>query len=230
MKKSGVFTISLLLLHLVIVSGLFASRYSFDDDWKLTGRLQKQLEGGETGGSLHVSPWVAIRHYFSQPGDEANFYEIATVMLGRSIEPGYVGHAKRRGGRGLGIDLTTVNSPKIPYRDFTFEYPPLLLIPIVLPALVTTTSLGYIRVFAFLVGAAVVGSLLLLLKFPAKRKLPVRQTLWVSLGVTFSFGVILATRLDIFPAFLTLLALFLYEKKRSGVAAFVLACAVMCKA
>lgn len=231
MKKLGALEISLLLLHLVIVAGLFASRYSFEEDWQLTQRMEQDLEGSEVeGGGIHVSPWVAIRHYFSQAGDEAHYYEIATLMMGRSVEPSYYGHLSRRGGKQLDANLINNDRSQIPYRDFLFEYPPLMLVPIVLPALFVDTSLGYVRGFALLVAITVTASLILVLRFPMREKLSHLRILSLSAVTTFLFGIILATRLDIFPAFFTLLTLYLYVSNRYRWASVILAIAVMFKA
>lgn len=213
----------------MIVGGLLSSRYSYQEDRAVTTTLQQQLRGGENAGSLSVGPITGIRHYYSQAGDEAMYYELGSIMLGHSVEAEYLEHAKRRGGRKLGYDLNHINSPQWPYYDFVFEYPPLMIFPLLLPKIVSESSTGYIRIFSLFVSLAVIICLLIALKFPLQKSLKPERFLVLSATTLFMLGIILVTRLDIYPSCLTLLAIYLYLKDRIYLAPLVLGLAVMTK-
>ncbi|GAB3904836.1 glycosyltransferase family 87 protein [Larkinella knui] len=107
---------------------------------------------------------------------------------------------------------TQLSEGKIPYRDFTVEYPPLALVPLVMPHLVSLeTDLDY-RTYAFLY---TLDSLLLMLAFAVvllqvARRWPNALSRWQLLSVYLLFIILsrdfLLWRYDLFPALLTLLA------------------------
>jgi hypothetical protein len=112
----------------------------------------------------------------------------------------------------------------VPYRDFSFEYPPGALPAIVLPALVTSSLDAYRA--AFVEELALVGILAVLAFDAALRatRLPRRERI-VSLGLVallpLLLGGVLLTRFDLVPAALVAAALALAAAGRPRAAALV---------
>ena len=102
---------------------------------------------------------------------------------------------------------------QVPYRDFPLEYPPLSLLPMVLPQLVTLGQPLSFRSYLsiFLLENALLSTLVMLILVQILRYLQLRQrTMWVlKIYVVFVAisAPILAWRFDLFPALLTQLAL-----------------------
>jgi uncharacterized membrane protein len=102
---------------------------------------------------------------------------------------------------------------KLPYRDFNLEYPPLALLPFVVPRLVTLglASNYYIYAFVFLLENIFFSTItmLLLLRVPSLRaspRLKIRALVFYTLFVLAVSPVIL-WRYDLFPTLLTVIAL-----------------------
>jgi hypothetical protein len=123
---------------------------------------------------------------------------------------------------------------QIPYRDFPVEYPPLALLPMVLPQLLT----GFVHSFrAYLIGLMVQNALLcsavglLVAKIAARHHSQAfsRRTLAIySLFVVINAPLILL-RFDILPALLTVLALWFVIIARPSLAGIALGLGIMTK-
>lgn len=138
-------------------------------------------------------------------------------MLGRSFDREYLveqSDAK--------IALVPFHDPGsseklLPYRDFVFQYPPLVIIPIVLPALITTDPVLYPYAFGVLAGLAAIAIVVAGWAIrahlpnglrdaadspvtPGEGTSPARRYLWLSAAALFLAGVTLETRLDVFAA------------------------------
>jgi uncharacterized membrane protein len=116
----------------------------------------------------------------------------------------------------------------VPYRDFSFEYPPASLPAIVLPALVPGVS--YERAFRAL--DAVVGVLLVLTTALLLRDSR-RSELIVGIGLVALLpallGALVFFRFDLWPALLVALSLLSLERRRNVVAAGLLGLAIATK-
>src|SRR5439155_12746803 len=97
----------------------------------------------------------------------------------------------------------------LPYRDFVFQYPPLAVVPIVLPALVTADPVLYPYAFGTL--AALAALAIAWAGWSIRGSLPeaisARNYLWLSALALFLVGVTLETRLDVFAAAIVAAAL-----------------------
>lgn len=104
----------------------------------------------------------------------------------------------------------------MPYRDYALEYPPLALLPIVLPRLATTTEGAYQALFSVLslVLAAGLGAALVWLARRGWSAGTSNETMvtYVALGV--ASAPLIIWRFDIFPALLTSLALVAIAARR----------------
>ncbi|WP_165840987.1 glycosyltransferase family 87 protein [Larkinella punicea] len=130
---------------------------------------------------------------------------------------------------------TQLSEGKIPYRDFTVEYPPLALLPLAIPHLLTAgLTLDY-RAYSLLYLLETF-LLLLLIAFTLQqvaRLWPESLSPWRLLAV-YLLLVILSKdfvfwRYDLFPAWLTLLALLAVLKKQPLLAGMWIGLAIMAK-
>ncbi len=130
---------------------------------------------------------------------------------------------------------TQLSEGKIPYRDFTVEYPPLALLPLVLPHLVTAgLTLDY-RAYSMLYLLETF-SLLLLIAFTVQQvarfwpeSLPPWRLLAVYLLLIILSKDFVFWRYDLFPAWLTLLAFLAVLKKQPLLAGMWIGLAIMAK-
>jgi len=107
-----------------------------------------------------------------------------------------------------------------PYRDFEFAYPPLSLVPFLLPHLAALFGLsgfaGYIRAFLSESCLWSLGIVLLLSRLTSRWKFPLSQE--IALGcyaaLVLIFSALLPWRYDLFPALLTLAAFYSLLKEK----------------
>ncbi|KAA9356306.1 glycosyltransferase family 87 protein [Larkinella humicola] len=130
---------------------------------------------------------------------------------------------------------TQLSEGKIPYRDFTVEYPPLALLPLVIPHLLTAGMTLDYRAYSLLYLLETF-LLLLLIAFTVQRVArfwPESLSPWRLLAV-YLLLVILSKdfvfwRYDLFPAWLTLLAFLAVLKKQPLLAGIWVGMAIMAK-
>jgi uncharacterized membrane protein len=126
-------------------------------------------------------------------------------------------------------------SGRIPYRDFALEYPPLALVPFVLPRLATFgRALDFSRyIVLFLIDNAIFSTLLALVLVQICMVRPARKPVWPVLAI-YAILIILSApllpwRYDLFPALLTALALLCVLRKQPAWAGIWLGCGVAAK-
>ena len=121
---------------------------------------------------------------------------------------------------------------KVPYRDFTPEYPPLALPVFVLPALVSSSEDGFRQAFEPLMAACGV-ALLLFVALAARALGDGPERLWLTLASVALFplalGTVVLTRFDLWPAALTAAALAALLSRRDRLGLGVLALATAAK-
>jgi Gpi18-like mannosyltransferase len=122
---------------------------------------------------------------------------------------------------------------KLPYRDFELEYPPLALVPFTLPLLVAggpvtdfSTYIWWFRIQSGLISLIAFGVALVLTSEHPEWRTPA-LALYVVLVI--STAPLLSSRYDVFPAFLTLLALYYIQRSRPALAGWWLGCGVVAK-
>lgn len=163
---------------------------------------------------------------------------VGVILLAAALTPASEFRANQ-GDVGLYLEKArALLSGMVPYRDFGFEYPPLALVPMVLPALLWPfgpVSLDvYPWLFAAWEAALVLGLGVILARIvrlsggPADRGRPrsiaVRLTI-----VTIGAALALTWRFDLFPAFLVMAALWAAIDGRPTVAGIAIGMGVLAK-
>ncbi|MBF0491888.1 MAG: hypothetical protein HQM15_03825 [Deltaproteobacteria bacterium] len=204
-KKS----ILLILLHLFIFVGLFGNPYPISKCY------QKMQDWDK--GSFNDGIRGAIRLYFSDPGDETYYYEWSTVVLGKKFEADYP-FEKRGEDSKLRNFFTLPPTPHLPYLDIDFEYPPTMILPILLPRLLVDNHLSYVRLFAFQQFCFYCLCLFFIFKIiqskPLNFKIAFEKVLKLSLLSLILLGQLYATRLDVVVSLLIILAYYYFIKEK----------------
>ena len=140
----------------------------------------------------------------------------------------------------LQVDLyrqyaTDVLKGQVPYRDFALEYPPLSLVPILLPALVggpTLTTDGYQAGFEVVMAAIGMLTLVVVVRTAQTLALGRRGLCVVAALMAASpilVGPLLPTRYDLWPVLLTAATMWAIASERYRVAALALGLAILAK-
>ena len=133
-------------------------------------------------------------------------------------------------GTGLYYDVASrVLHGELPNRDFPFGYPPLSIAFFILPRLVTVDFAGYYNAWQIEVGVADLIALVVIYVATRDRD----EGPWPALaGYTLLFlavGPIVAQQYDLFPAVLTLLAVFAFARERERLAWIAVALGALAK-
>jgi hypothetical protein len=164
-------------------------------------------------------PWWPLRAYVSRSGDEQLYFEDSKLLLGEEADLRYIA-SKRQGN--LEDDVRDVEARvrpgaglRLPYRDFPFEYPPVVLAVMVLPRLVASDLASYrlaygvlaavLTLLACAVGARLCDTL--------GERAPTRPWRRMALLV-LALGPILVSRVDPLPALLVTCALLCLAEDR----------------
>jgi uncharacterized membrane protein len=107
---------------------------------------------------------------------------------------------------------------KIPYHDFTSEYPPLALLSFLLPGLISTSFPAYSWLFATELMIFDLLVLLMLADLASTLKISVKNTLAVYTLLIIAVGPILVGRYDLLPAMLVLAAVWAFVKGKNKLA------------
>jgi uncharacterized membrane protein len=184
---------------------------------------------------LAVSPpWWPLRAYVSRSGDEEVYFEDSRLLLGESADLEYLAR-KRQGDfatdlRDVAAGVRPGSAPRVPYRDFPFEYPPLPLVVMALPRIFASSLAGYRVAFGVLaalltLGAAWIGVILSGELGAERPKDPWRRMALLVLAL----GPVLVSRFDALPALLVALAVLFLVRHRTFAAGLVAGAAVMAK-
>ncbi|MFL5312601.1 MAG: glycosyltransferase 87 family protein [Myxococcales bacterium] len=198
--------------HLMVVVffhlGYHRAQFSNEERQSLYDRFLQD----PVGASL-ADPIAALRVHHVRDGDEYLYLSWANLMLGKPADVDFL-HAESD----ATIPLLPFHAPAssgnrrlLPYRDFVFQYPPLAVVPIVLPALITTRPVLYPYAFGAFAGLAALTIAFvgwaLRAHLPGHHRDAARHYLWMSAGALFLVGVTLETRLDVFAAAVVALSL-----------------------
>jgi hypothetical protein len=107
---------------------------------------------------------------------------------------------------------------KIPYHDFTSEYPPLALLVFLLPGLIFSTTIAYSWGFAVELLLCDLLILYFIADLASFLKISVRNTLGIYTLLIMATGAIVVCRYDILPAMLVLAAMWAFIRGRTGLA------------
>jgi uncharacterized membrane protein len=117
----------------------------------------------------------------------------------------------------------------LPYRDFLVEYPPLALIFMTIPRLFSQNILVYIWAYAVEILIFDILGLLIISRLAKNLRLSLWKTLSLYTLSLLAIGPIIATRFDLIPGILALLAVYTFMKGRYKTAWGLLAVGIMTK-
>lgn len=204
-NRSNIYTLLLLLAHLLIFNFIYVSRYD------LNATLQMQSEFNQ--GKLKGSPWTYLRLYYSHISDETYYYEWSSVALGKSFEANYPVH--ERGGSPVASYFNEEAKARIPYLELPSEYPPILLLPILAARMISSNFMGFCHALAFILSIFYLASFYLCFQITKalQLKCSLNKLLSLSLLSILLLGQIFVTRLDIMAAFIFILAIYTFLKE-----------------
>ena len=201
------------------------------------------LESLRTGGldrlaenpiELFSPPWTALRAFVSRDGDERLYWEYSRLALGQ--EPDLDLLAEKRLGdvarnrRDIASRIRPGPGPRLPYRDFGFEYPPLSLALMLLPRVVAADLPSYRLAYGLCVALLVFASGVVTARLADTLGVRAPPHPWKRLALyTLAIGPILVGRFDVLPAFLAALGLWLLLAERELAAGVVMGAAVLAK-
>jgi len=172
-------------------------------------------------------PWAPVLAFVSHDTDEHLYFEYTRAILGEAADLPYIAQQHHgdvaAGLRDLEQRLARAPSTgwRLPYRDVPVEYPPVAVVYMLIPRLVSATLGGYRVAFGALAALTwLVGWWLARRVFPS---LP-EEVLWRrALFATVAAGSILVRRLDVLPAALAFAAFALVATRRAFAAGVVVA-------
>lgn len=156
-------------------------------------------------------PWGAVQAFVSRDSDEKIYFNYARLVFGQ--EPDLAFLARRRDTSPEQLRVRPGPGARLPYRDFSLEYPPGALAAFLPPYLIASSIGGYRLAFGLWMALATLGAALLAARLEgdlAARGKLYRRAAWV----VFAIGPLLAVRFDALPAALVVLALVLAERRR----------------
>ncbi len=184
--------------------------------------------------SLFSPPWLPLRAYASRNGDEKLFWQYSKLTLGEAPDLDYLASKKQGNAEQNRIDIEKQISTKpglrLPYRDFPFEYPPVALVPMLIPRAFVDAlpeyrvAYGIVVSILTLMACAFAAMLCRDLGPFAPEKPWKRMTLLI-----LAIGPLLVSRFDILPAMLVTLALLLLARNRSFGAGIAIGVATLTK-
>lgn len=185
-------------------------------------------------GEVRRDPWGALRAFYHKDSDEVRYFALTNLMLGEPADLRTLRAARAGRPDDPAAFPVAGGSPRAlaPYRDFPFEYPPLALVPILLPRLVTSTLEGYQLAFSIQMGLAAVAALGLAVRL-ARRLGAGGEALPTALArataAVFALGLVLVTRFDAVASLLCVTALVWHVGGRPRLGALALGLAVATK-
>jgi hypothetical protein len=213
------------LLPAALVLGAFcagAERYRGD-----LPDVQRRFE--ESPASLLWPPTEAWVLFVSRDSDERLYYQYARLVLGLPADLAYA--ARRRDKPIEALRVRPGDAPRLPYRDFSLEYPPGALAAFLPPYLVTSSLAGYRLAFGLWMGVFALGTAALgvrmirQLEGDRAGRSAARHAAWL----LFAVGPLVTIRFDPLPAFLCALAVACVCERRPGLAGAALGVAVATK-
>ncbi len=198
------------LAHIFVFYILYAFRYSINDS------NQAHRDWAHGSGNFHGTPLDYLKLYYSNVSDEAYYYEWSTLALGKSFENNYP--FKERRGSPVEDYFSQKQERRLPYRDITFEYPPLFALFLIVIRLLSQDYLTFTHILAWILGSFYMASLWILYKIwkelPENQRFSWNYILGLSLLSILALGQLFVTRLDVIPSFLYLIAIYSFMKEK----------------
>lgn len=215
MKRTSLWTLLLLLAHAFVLNILYVSRH----DLSTTLDLQSQFNEGRFQGK----PWDYLRLYYSHISDESYYYEWSTLVLGKKFEASYP--LKERSGSPVNPYFEEAEQKHWPYLQIPSEYPPLLMLPMLLARAMSQSYLGFCHALAILLSALYFAAFYCCYQINVRLKLgfSLNRLLGLSLLSLLLLGQIFVTRLDILPAFIYVWSVYLFLRERTAASGIAIA-------
>ncbi|MBI4238258.1 MAG: hypothetical protein HY696_07575 [Deltaproteobacteria bacterium] len=188
----------------LLVLGIF---FGLGHDYTAKHGISAELHGAP----LHEKIWPKFRLYFSRHEDELLYYEYASLMLGAGAP-----HRTHYAPNILLHRIPTTGTPAWPYRDFHYEYPPLALLPMLLPRLFTADPQRYHDLFAL----EMIALLYIAIGLAARMRRGYGDRVSLPRLATYggvaaaAVGQLTTQRFDLFPATLLLAGLAAWQRAR----------------
>lgn len=154
-------------------------------------------------------PWRALQLYVSHDSDEHLFFEYTKLILGEPADLHYIAAANLGDTAAIEEQLRQKFAARpgghSPYRYIAVGYPPVGLLVLLLPRLVTSTLHGYRLVFGALMSALFLGTMALGWRLARRGGSGLTSAQWQKRTalLLFCVGPTLVMRYDIVPALLT---------------------------
>ena len=170
---------------------------------------------------------LLLAYLWKSGGDARLYWEYGGRLLGRSFVPGYVEWVQHGIGTPDGLDHAVPGAALAPYTGFAAEYPPGALLLFEAVRLPVDQPFAFGRAFAAVMAGCVALMAVCAVRLRAILWGADRGGAWLAAGALLLWPVLigrgfLVGRFDIVPAALTLAALLLHARGRSGWAALVL--------
>lgn len=215
--------IILILLHLFVFNFLFTFRYPPSEAYD----QMKLWDEGSFSGNIQDY----IRLYYSDPSDEAYYYEWSTLVLGKKFEESYP-LVKRNNSRVAQLFYAEPQF-RIPYQQIEFEYPPTLILPLLIVRSLSVDYLSFTKILALFLSLSYLLCLFLVFKIwmqiDASLKMKWDRILNLSLLFTALLGQLYVTRLDVLATLMILLSLYSFIQSHYKLSAFWTAIAALTK-
>jgi hypothetical protein len=161
-------------------------------------------------------PWQVLQSYVSRNSDEHLYYDYTQLARGLPVSSDEV--AQKRTTSVESLRIADRPGWRMPYRDFSVEYPPLVWAAILPPSWVVHSLHGYRLAFGLWAGLLTLAAAVAAVRLRRQRepglsaRLAYRRVTWLLLAI----GPLLAIRFDILPALLTILAVERTTARRWG--------------
>jgi len=195
-----------LYLALTIVLLIF---YNSGSDWIRAEKSHIRSGSDLVSRGLVWPPWRALQLYVSHDSDEHLFFEYSRLILGEPADLHYIAAANLGDTAAIEQQLKDRFAARpgsaSRYRYISFGYPPVGLLALLLPRLVTSTLHGYRLVFGALMSLFFLGTMAVGWRLSRRAGHYLLQAQWdkYTALLLFCIGPTLMMRYDIVPALLT---------------------------
>ena len=195
--KRAILWLTAAALHALLFLGLYQSGFTREEVHALVRPGPYKLVEPYVAAAERFGPLGVVRVYFFGESDERLYLEYARLTLHGEYDRAHVDKVQRRD-----TSITQLPPRPWPYRDVVVEYPPLALLAVLPPALISTEYQGYRYAFAGFMLLLHFANLALAFRLVRPREREdddTRALAWLlvaSLAYCLFLGRIVATRMD----------------------------------